>query len=297
MVKCMICGKDYQNLSSHINFKHSMSKNEYLKKWPKAELVSKELSTRFSNRSKKMHEILKEKNYNEYMAIRNKTCLIMRQNKGDNFVHSEETKKQMSQSHLGKSNGGHSDETKKKLSVQKTGRPVNLSEVSKTLKTQRQKEKWQQRKEDTEVFRTYIEKLSKTRTEYVRKHGISLPKKGKKTNIEKRFISFLHTNSILYEYQYFLNGKYFDFYIPLMNLLVEVDGEYWHRFPQAIKNDLEKHVIAKEAGFKLLRLTHINWTPELLFESNYYNIQLHNYEIINARTKECQNYEISISNV
>ena len=92
-----------------------------------------------------------------------------------------------------------------------------------------------------------------------------------------------------------IQNKYYDFYIPTLHLLVEVDGEYWHRMVPAIKNDLEKHVLAKELKYNLLRITNLHWFPELIFESNYSKIISHNYAILNKRTIECQNYELAIS--
>jgi very-short-patch-repair endonuclease len=139
--------------------------------------------------------------------------------------------------------------------------------------------------------------LSTRRSEYIKQYGITLPKRGRKTNIELRFLNYLEMHDIKYQYQYFLHGKYYDFYLPDFNMLVEVDGEYWHRMPHAIKNDLEKHIIAKDCNIKLLRINEITWVPELIFEKDYEVIKNHNYNIINDRTTKCQNYEISISQI
>jgi len=267
----------------------------YTKTYPGAQIVSTELSAQFSERAKSMHKSLKESDSENYRAIRNKTCQLMRDRKGNSFVHSDETKKKMSASHTGKTREPHTEQTKQLLSKQKIGKPVNLSDKSKQAKSEKQKANWETRREDSKQFSKYIELLSTRRRDYIKEHGIVLPKRGKKTNIEKQFIEFLDANSIQYIYQYPLDGKYYDFYLQTLNLLVEVDGEYWHRFPAAIRNDLEKHSIAKDHKLKLLRITHTNWVPELVFETDYNLIQKHNHQILNSRTKECQNYEISIS--
>lgn len=60
-----------------------------------------------------------------------------------------------------------------------------------------------------------------------------------------------------------INYKYFDFFIPDCNLLIEVDGDYYHAKDRAngvtkmqkknIINDTKKNLIASQNGFHLLR--------------------------------------------
>ena len=296
MVICQLCNKQFRNLSSHINSKHGVSKQEYIAQFPDAKIVSDELSKRFSKRAEQMHKSLKESNYEQYSTVRKETCKLMRDKKGQGFKHSQQTKLKMKLSAIHRpARLPHTDETKYRISIKNKGKKVNLSEESKTIKSAKQKEKWVIRREDETLFNLYIAKLSQRRSEYIKIHGTALPKKGKLTNIEKKFIDFLREKNIEYFYQYFLEGKNYDFYLPTFHLLVEVDGEYWHRMPQAIKNDLEKHIIAKDQGYKLLRITEKHWHPGMIFETDYSCIVNHNYGILNKRTMECQNYEISKS--
>lgn len=271
-----------------------MTKDDYINKFPDARMVSEELSKKFTNNAKEIHRHLKETDLEQYMRVRKNTCKLMRDNKGDNFTHSQETIEKMRLSHIGVSNGGHSEATKEAIRQMKIGKPVNLSEEAKRVKTERQKKRWEERKSDPS-FPDYIQRLSENRIQYIKEHGVNNPKKGRKTNIERKFINFLESYSIDYQYQYFLDGKYYDFYIPSMNYLVETDGEYWHRFDHAIKNDLEKHQIAKARELKLLRITSEVWKPELLLENNYEVVVNHNHTIMNKRTTECQNYQIPTS--
>lgn len=292
---CQVCLKSFQNLSSHINAKHNLTKSSYCSLYPGTAMVDEELSKKFSNRSKKMHIYLKETNPEEYAKIRQLTCEKMRDKKGDNFRHSTETKEKMSASHTGITRLPHTAETKEKLRLAKTGKPLILSVESKQAKSDKQKQKWNERKNNLAEFADYIAKLSIRQKRYISINGRSIPKKGKKTSLESRFEQFLITNGIDYKFQYFLSGKYYDFYLPMINMLVEVDGEYWHRFPHAIKNDIEKHIIAKDADVRLLRLTEKAWATELLSETDYSKIQLHNFNILNKRTTECLSYELSTS--
>lgn len=294
MVICNICGKEFMSITSHIFFKHQLSKEQYLIKFPGSKIVSDELSQKFSENARAIHKTLKEADLQKYQEVRSRTCKTMRNNKGDNFTHSPETIKKMKLSHIGVSNGGHTEATKEIIRQQKIGKPMNLSDEARKLKTEKQKKRWEERRSDPN-FANYLSVLSVRSIEYIKEHGVSVPKKGKKTDIERRFCEFLDSHKIIYEFQYFLEGKYYDFFIPSMNMLVETDGEFWHRFDRAIKNDLEKHQIAKEKNIKLLRITSENWNTALLFEEDYEKIKQHNFSIINERTIKCQNYQISIS--
>lgn len=295
MPKCQVCEKNFINLSSHINAKHNLNKKEYIARYPGAAIIDTDLSKTFAANSKKMHAMLKEKDPTDYTKTRKEICKNMREIKGDNFKHSAETREKMRQSHIGLTRNPHTQETKNKLSIAKLGRPINLTASSKHEKTLKQKMRWQERKLSTIEFANYIAALSSRRKEYILAHGITIPKKGTKTSIEKRFEEFLLENKIRYEFQYFLLGKYYDFYLPDLNLLVEVDGEYWHRMQHAIKNDLEKHTIARDQNFKILRLTERAWNIDLIYETDYSIIQNHNFNILNKRTVECLSYELSTS--
>jgi very-short-patch-repair endonuclease len=296
MISCKICGDKFKNLTSHINAKHNMNKDSYLQLYPGAEIVSAELSAQFSSRSKLMHKKLKEDNYSKYMQIRKTTCEKMRTRKGDNFKHSDKTIEKMQQSALTRPPRiPHTTISKQRIAAAKLGKTINLTDKGRADKSAKQKLKWAKRRADTIEFAKYIKNLSERRIAYIKIHGLTIPKKGKITSLEKRFILFLEQHNIQYNFQFFLDGKYYDFYIPTLHLLVEVDGEYWHRMVPAIKNDLEKHVLAKELKYNLLRITNLHWFPELIFESNYSKIISHNYAILNKRTIECQNYELAIS--
>lgn len=51
--------------------------------------------------------------------------------------------------------------------------------------------------------------------------------------------------------------KEYDFYISELNLLIEVDGYYWHSLPKNIINDQYKNELAKIAGYELIRIPEI----------------------------------------
>lgn len=71
-------------------------------------------------------------------------------------------------------------------------------------------------------------------------------------------LATLWNTEILREYD--VEGYHFDGYVPKFNLLIESDGSYWHAQPDAVIRDGFKNTIAKEAGFKLIRV--VNNTPK-----------------------------------
>jgi len=73
------------------------------------------------------------------------------------------------------------------------------------------------------------------------------------TKPEKNIMVILEDMGIEYEFNSFRLETYpYDFYIPAYDLLIEYDGWYWHT--QYVQNDDKKDLLAKQAGFYLLRL-------------------------------------------
>ena len=99
----------------------------------------------------------------------------------------------------------------------------------------------------------------------------------KKNKLETKFENILILLNLEYESQYPLNGYLYDFYLNKFNVLIEVDGDFYHCNPQGKYpfptykiqediqiNDLIKNNLAEEIGVKLLRFweSDINNKPE-----------------------------------
>lgn len=120
-----------------------------------------------------------------------------------------------------------------------------------------------------------------------RKHLLEAGKRGFKklfngtgeTKLEKKMYAFLTEHSIKHQRQYQLDYKIYDAYLPDYNVLLEFDGEFWHK--QSLKeckygfqiqkyyNDIRKNEIAKKHGIPLFRIRE-NESPEKILE--YINI-------------------------
>ena len=85
------------------------------------------------------------------------------------------------------------------------------------------------------------------------------------TKPERQLTAILEVCKFTYKHPFQVEDKVYDFYIPSLNLLIEVDGNYWHgkgltrkqMIPMQLKhrkNDIFKTKLAKQNGFNILRI-------------------------------------------
>ena len=86
----------------------------------------------------------------------------------------------------------------------------------------------------------------------------------KTSKLEIKFARILSQMGLKFERQYRVGYKFYDFFLPDYNILVETDGDYWHgnskKFKvlnkiqiKSIMNDYQKDGLAKIQGYKLIR--------------------------------------------
>lgn len=84
------------------------------------------------------------------------------------------------------------------------------------------------------------------------------------TGPEIRLGEILIEMDIYHFSQKIIKDKIFDYFVPKANLLIEVDGDYWHGFgkeyselneiqKRSKRNDKDKDIIAKGLGYEILR--------------------------------------------
>lgn len=91
----------------------------------------------------------------------------------------------------------------------------------------------------------------------------------------KKFAEILKQNNIQYEKEYIIGSWAFDFYLPSYNVLIEIDGDYFHSNPKIYPDgpktntqkinryrDVKKNQFCQEHGHKLIRF----WENEVLGE-------------------------------
>jgi very-short-patch-repair endonuclease len=107
------------------------------------------------------------------------------------------------------------------------------------------------------------DKMSESAVQRILKAG-----KVKRSNLEYKFEGILELLEIKYTHSYFIKdiNKIYDFYLPEHNILIEIDGDFWHCNPDTkyalpecktqhinISNDKFKTQWAVDNGYKLLR--------------------------------------------
>lgn len=114
----------------------------------------------------------------------------------------------------------------------------------------------------------YPEKQANSRKAFM-KAFIKLKENGfQNTKPELKFKLLLEKNGISYEFQkpiYDIEHQFYaDFYIPKINTIIEIDGVYWHKFPNLRPLDIIRNKEILNRGYGLIRL----W-GELDLEENY----------------------------
>ena len=88
-----------------------------------------------------------------------------------------------------------------------------------------------------------------------RRRHIKLPKKDSSIEIKiQNYLKMLGIDFFTHQYIKIEHGYQCDILIPSMNLVIECDGDYWHKYPAGLDRD---HIRTKELiekGFKVLRL-------------------------------------------
>jgi len=72
---------------------------------------------------------------------------------------------------------------------------------------------------------------------------------------ERIFENQLLFNNILYIKQYPYKYGIADFWLPEDNIIVEIDGEYWHNQPKVRERDKRQNIYLEENGYTLFRFT------------------------------------------
>ena len=87
------------------------------------------------------------------------------------------------------------------------------------------------------------------------RYKLKIPKKDSSIEVKiQKFLKELGIEFFTHQYMKIEHGYQCDILIPSMNLVIEADGDYWHKYP--IGNDID-HIRTRELisnGFKVLRL-------------------------------------------
>lgn len=317
-VRCMVCGVFRRELNGHIRM-HNLTSAEYKAQYPGSAMISQEAhesksrslkgkerrkpelseeqrnskSQRMKERWGKLKEELGEEAYRQFKI---NAAQQMRAAKGENYRHSEETLAKMKGPRPKSQGRTFSYQHRSKISQASRNRPSRESHSEETKTKMR--EAWLRRKNNVDEYNDYLEKARERMTtpeaiERIRNNVAkrltdpSMAQKQYGTKIELRMGEWLDKHNLAYMCQHQLTtsiGTFvYDFYVQSMNLLIEVDGEYWHsKSLEQINRDKLKVRKAKEAGLVCVRISDQDWCPDMIF-SNIEVIDQHNLNLIEKR--------------
>lgn len=211
--KCEICGKEFKAITNSHLRRHEITTEEYKMKYPNAVLGNFDRfnAWRHSNENKENCRKMTEKVYSSE-EIKTK-----RKNRVKKATSTKEYKKRQSElmTKIYKKNPEEYVNSRKR-------QPTNWMKKSNY-------ERW------TILFGKEV--ADRKMENWIKKN--KLPNSSKDTKPEKLFALILDMNNIKYEKQKPVKRYKCDFYIPEYNLIVEIDGDYWHANPEKYKaNDI-----------------------------------------------------------
>jgi len=157
----------------------------------------------------------------------------------------------------------HSKETKQKISNSEKGKKLTKEHI----------EKMRQANLGKKLSKETIQKIIQSRKIngklWHSKETIEKMKEARKnqkntftSSIEVKIQKFLKQLGIEYfthQYMKIEHGYQCDILIPSLNLVIECDGDYWHKYPIGRKIDLQRTQELLDKGFRVLRL----WEHEI----------------------------------
>lgn len=264
LVECQICNQEmsFGRIKRHITSQHkNITVDQYLKKYwstlplhQPCEICNENIVYKYKTCSKECRHKLEHGHKGK--------------SKPEGFM-SEEHRNKLSKSKMGTI---VSKETGDKISKSSTGVSRNKGKTPMLGKKQSDFQKQKVRERFNKYYSEGNEPWTKTHShtpETIEK----IFKKRKMNKLELFVSSILDKNNIKYKHQFFLSKdgvcKSYDFKIKDTNILLEIDGDYWHGGPSLDKhffkleevkqNDLFKDQLAKDNGFRLIRI----WESEI----------------------------------
>jgi very-short-patch-repair endonuclease/predicted nucleic acid-binding Zn ribbon protein len=264
LVECQICNQEmsFGRIKRHITSQHkNITVDQYLKKYwstlplhQPCEICNENIVYKYKTCSKECRHKLEHGHKGK--------------SKPEGFM-SEEHRNKLSKSKMGTV---VSKETGDKISKSSTGVSRNKGKTPMLGKKQSDFQKQKVKERFNKYYSEGNEPWTKTHShtpETIEK----IFKKRKMNKLELFVSSILDKNNIKYKHQFFLSKdgacKSYDFKIKDTNILLEIDGDYWHGGPSLNKhffkleevkqNDLFKDQLAKDNGFRLIRI----WESEI----------------------------------
>jgi len=300
-INCMICNKSMKRITRTHLVKHGITTDDYKQMFPGSPIVSEELSSKLGDYARSDRNHMKTEEFREWSReIHTGKSL------------SDETRSKISAARIGVSWGSHTDEHKehiRQLMREDAKRrlaegiwPIEQTEEIKEKNRIRMKEAWangdfnhigeitKKNWEEGKFDNTWTDELREEASKRATERLLQ-GKFGKfDTSIELKMKEFLKQHGLEYDHQFVLadyrgKGRWiYDFHIPSLNLLLEVDGEFFHSKIKAITRDQIKEKCAYKSGYNFLRISDKDWRPELVLEPDVW--ESHSKALMDKRLAE-----------
>lgn len=278
--QCGICGLKYKStrsLSIHIKSSHKISTEEYYIKYiniNKSECSYCKSKTRFvslgDGYSKycgiKCSKVHYYSDVNNRIFVSEKTKIAMKnpivKEKMSKFFLKKKSKETLEKMSISSKKRFEDENFKKKIYTKERNEKISIAK----------KKYWdthpEEKKRVGQIWKTLKEEdESRWRENLLRASRLGFKKifsPSGNTSLEEKLYKQLELENIKYIPQYVIDYKVFDAYLPDYNLVIEVDGMFWH--PKSLDeckykfqktsyfNDLEKENLLKQKDIKLIRI-------------------------------------------
>ncbi len=289
---CQICNilfKSKRTLNAHLFNDHQLKPKEYYDKFIKKEsegfcgFCNKQ--TGFRNTTYGYKKMCSRKCYDLLLLTDERKQKISISTK--KAMQRNDVKENVKKHH----DKGVSDETRKKMSVLAKRKFIDHPDIKEKMYTKERnkkislaKEKYWKEHPEAKIRVGNMWKVEKEKDEVKWKRRLlDASKKGfekiyspnGESTLEIKLYNFLSNNNIKYEKQYELDGKLFDAYLTEYNILLEFDGEFWHKSSleecmydfqkESFHNDAIKNSIAKNHNISIYRIRE-NDDPSIILD-------------------------------
>jgi hypothetical protein len=248
MIKCLICNKPFKRLGKyHLNKCHNMTMEEYVSLYPNAKLISDDTKDRYASGTKTFYGNLDNRDRKKRTYKRT----------SESIEKMKESLRQYRASHDYKARYTTERNEKIKKAQKKRWEQIDDVQRSEMLKhTQRVAKERLGEEKFVEIRRI---NGTKGYEKFKTRDNIACS-----STFEVEMYDYLSSKGVEYIPQYNVNGWIYDCYIPMQNLLLEFDGDFWHPLTEddckydwqfkRIHTDMMKNNNAIKNGYNIKRI-------------------------------------------
>ncbi len=279
-IECKICGKTMKALNVHVPRIHKISCTEYKEQFPGAEIYSEATREKYA---KTLRAVDKTTNSYRQAMSKAKKGVPLPSLQGRKRTFTPEHCKAISDAKTGKPHASHSEETKRKISESNMGKTVVVSEETKkkisiantgkkrtdATRKRLSEAKTQWHKDNPKRSKTVSDQLQQWYEEHPedRAKNMALARSKSKyfnTKIEQKVEQLLKDLKVKYTAQRTIKElpeiyrfHHWDFLLPTKMIAIEADGCYWHgcsichpERQDELKEEIDTAVLRDQAASK-----------------------------------------------